>query len=474
MKKTDIRDISVDRPSTFTESGERIFPHPAEVQGFYRKNRDFFYGILVLIFLALPWIKIGGGQALLIDIVERKFFIFGMRFWGHDMPMIFFVLAALTIGLAFVTSIWGRVWCGWACPQTVFIDFVYRRVEVWIEGNHLKRIKLDQAPWSTEKFLKKSLKWFAYFLISALISHSFIAYFVGADELVRMIGQAPQNNWSIFLFVFIIAAILTFNFGWFREQFCMIACPYGRFQSVLMDANSLAPLYDEQRGEPRGKKSKDSSEPQGDCVDCFRCVSVCPTRIDIRRGIQLECIGCTACIDACDEVMTKMKKETGLIRYATENELSGKKASFFRPRTVVYIILLIAVFSGLSLQLLQRKNLDMTFVRAIESPYQVIKEEVVNHFKVHGKNQSFENQKVELSISPELKKQGFVLIAPTYPTTVLPGKDMRNHIFIRFPKGKFKEKPEGAFKINLEIAVVGDSGEKKYFQKELTLVGPYL
>ena len=291
-------ELPEDRLASLDKMGGRLFIYPAQVRGFFRKWRTVTQIILIAIFLLLPWIKIGGQQAVLLDLPGRKFALFGVTFWAHDAPMIFFVLAILTMSLALMTALWGRVWCGWACPQTVFIDGVFRRIEELIEGNHIERRKLDDAPMDAKKFFKRSLKWILFTAVTLVITHSFLAYFVGADRLVEMVQHKPAENWTNFLIILVTSGIILFDFAWFREQFCIIACPYGRFQSVLMGPRSKNVVYDYNRGEPR--KGKAPKGEEADCVNCYRCVQVCPTGVDIRRGTQMECIACTACIDACD------------------------------------------------------------------------------------------------------------------------------------------------------------------------------
>lgn len=330
------RELPEERLATTDEKGKRVYLYPDDIkQGHYRNLRVKLRAFLVIFFLFLPWIKIQGHQAVLLDIPHRRFAILGLTFWAHDAPIFLFVLGILAFGIFLVTALLGRIWCGWACPQTVFIDGVFRRIERWIEGDSVERRKLDDGPWNENKVFKKILKWFLFLLVSLVITHSFLAYFVGTDELLVMIRRPPLENITSFLVMAASTAVILFDFGWFREQFCVIVCPYGRFQSVLMDDDSWAVMYDEKRGEPRrGRVPEGKSE--GDCVNCYRCVQVCPTGIDIRRGLQLECIACTACIDACDEVMDRLGKEQGLIRYDTLTQMSGKKVQWLRARTVIY------------------------------------------------------------------------------------------------------------------------------------------
>lgn len=472
MKVLDQRHLPDERPATMDEAGKRVFIFPEQAKGFWRNARTITEIILVIFFLVLPWIKIGGHQALLLNIGERKFSIFGLIFWAHDAPLIFFILAFLSIGLAFITAVWGRIWCGWACPQTVFIDGVFRRLEYWIIGSHIQQRNLARAPWGTKKFFKLSVLWSLFLIVSLIIAHSFLAYFVGADRLVEMTQQNPQQNWTIFLVMAFLAAFFLFDFGWFREQFCIIMCPYGRFQSVLMDEDSLTVSYDTVRGEPRKGTTK-AGEMEGDCINCYKCISVCPTGIDIRNGQQLECIGCTACIDACDEVMEKIKKPVGLIRYATGNSLKGLTTKWFRPRVAIYSLLLIVVTVALVFSVSRREDIVVTVLRGKDTPFQVVKtaddsEEIINHFKMHMKNQTFNDVSLKMVLPEEWKEKDIEIISQNKTIKLEPGKDETVHFFVKFPKGVTGG--EGTRTIRLDFIDPGDNKIKT--GEDVKLVGP--
>lgn len=426
-------DLPEESLASLDEFGNRIFIYPAKVRGFFHKKRTQLQVVLMLIFLILPWTEINGVQTVLLDIPGRRFTFFGGTFWAHDGPLIFFVLAFLTMGLALLTAVWGRIWCGWACPQTVFIEMIFRRIEEWVEGNHIERRKLNQQEWSFSKFSKKTLKWAAYTLVSLVIAHSFLAYFVGAETLLEMIQHSPRQNWTVFWMAVFFSGVTLFDFGWFREQFCIIMCPYGRFQSVLMDEHSLAILYNTKRGEPR-KAPGLAKQEQGDCINCYKCVAVCPTAIDIRRGVQMECIACTACADACDEVMTKIGKPTGLIGYSSETRQQGQNTRFFRPRTWVYLGLLFLITAGLLYSLSRRQDFHLALVRAIETPYQLVQdgseELVINHFKLKIKSQSSQERILTAEV---LGINGVQLVSPYIGQKIRAGQSLETHLFIKFP-----------------------------------------
>ncbi|MBN21222.1 MAG: cytochrome c oxidase accessory protein CcoG [Bdellovibrionaceae bacterium] len=453
------KDLPTERPSSFNEKGKRNFIHPAVVKGTFRKYRNIFYLFLILIFLVVPWTQYGGEQTILLDLSHRRFVFFGHTFWAHDGPLIFFPLTLAAVGLLWVTSVWGRVWCGWACPQTVFIDSLFRRVEGWIEGDHIKRRALESAPWTMSKFGKKVLKWGIFFVMSAHIAHSFTAYFVGAKELVWITLASPTENLDLFIFVQFITLVLLFDFGWFREQFCIIMCPYGRFQSVLMGRESLAVLYDEKRGEPR----RGVDDGSGDCVDCYRCVQVCPTGIDIRRGVQLECIACTACIDACNDVMKKTKKAPNLIRYASVSKEEGKKFNPFNLRSMAYLTVLGILFSTFTFILMNRKEYDFKIIRAVDSPTVFVQDQVSNHFYLN-----FTNQSQKPIVLTEIKLEDGSVVSPELPKELQPGDRNKIHFFAKVKKGLFKDQ----YKLKKKLFIDYQKGGVTYkIESEVSLLG---
>jgi cytochrome c oxidase accessory protein FixG len=463
------RGLDPERLSSLDDHGHRKQMIPGEVRGFYRRRRTQVQAVLIFIFLFLPWIPIGGQQAILLDVGARRFLFFGLELYAHDAPLIFFLIATLAIGLAFMTAVWGRVWCGWACPQTVFIDGVFRRIEFWTEGNYLERRKMARSPLSPIGFARKVLKWILFVLTSSLIAHSFAAYFVGGDRLLRMMYGSPTANWSYFVMISAVTLLILFDFAWFREQFCIIMCPYGRFQGLLMDRKSLAVLYDESRGEPR-RGLIAPEKKQGDCVACNRCVEVCPTGIDIRQGLQMECINCTACMDACDEIMTKVQKPKKLIRLAS---LDGKGWTLKSPRALLYLALLVLLTAGLSISIAIRSPVDMVVLRVPGELYQELsgtdgQPGFINHLKLHLKNQT--GQTTLLRISARSESAGELeLTTAVNPLPLLPGEDRAVHLFIRFQRDILDEHGENLIKIKIENQIAELPFQ---VQKSYRLLGP--
>lgn len=345
-----------DSIGTVDEKGKRNWVFPKKPKGKYYKYRKYVSYLLLSIFFISPFLKIDGNQFLLFNILERRFNIFGFPFWPQDFYL--FVLSII-IGVVFIvlfTVVFGRIFCGWICPQTIFLEMVFRRFEYWIEGDRNAQMKLDKQEWNAEKIRKRTIKWLIFFIISFVVSNIFLAYLIGSDQLLTSIKEGPIKHSKTFFSLLIFTGVFYFVFTWFREQVCIIACPYGRLQGVLLDNKSIVVAYDYKRGEGEsGRKKFRKNEDRkalghGDCIDCFQCVHVCPTGIDIRNGTQLECVNCTACIDACDDVMVKSGMPKGLIRFASEEEIDKKEKFKFTARMKGYtavLTILIGVLLGL-------------------------------------------------------------------------------------------------------------------------------
>lgn len=396
-----------DSVTTIRADGSRPFLYPADVRGrFTLVRRLLAYGLIVF-YLSLPWIKINGYPAVFLDLAERRFHLFGLTLAAQDMWLLFFVITGLGFSLFFVTALLGRVWCGWACPQTVFLDHIYRVIERWIDGDAVARRALAAAPMSPQKIGRRVLKHGAFIFVSAVLTHLFFAYFVSLPEVWAMVRAAPAEHWSAFAFMAVFTGITYFVFAWFREQVCIVLCPYGRIQSALIDDHSLVIGYDAKRGEPRGKAGTAGA---GDCVACNRCVHVCPTGIDIRQGLQIECVGCTACIDACDTVMSRLHRPRGLIRYDSQNGFAGRPTRWLRPRTVLYGVLLLvgAAVATWALSTVRPANFGVT--RMIGAPYVVSDDFVRNQFFVRIVNKRNTPVRFVLHVNrapADLRQNGF-------------------------------------------------------------------
>ena len=383
---------NLDSVATIRDDGSRRFVYMADVRGSFTRMREVSGLVLIAVYLLLPWIPVRGYPAVFLDIASRRFHLFGLTLAVQDAWLLFFLITGLGFSLFFVTALLGRIWCGWACPQTIFLDHVFRRIERWIEGDAVQRRLLAGAPWTAGKAAKRVLKHSLYIAASAIITHLFLAYFVSIPHVWAMMRAAPGANWSVFLFIAVATGILYFNFAWFREQLCIVICPYGRLQSALVDDHTLIIGYDAGRGEPRttfaeARRHADGAvttgeggSARGDCIACSRCVQVCPTGIDIRDGLQLECIGCAACIDACDEVMTRLRRPRGLIRYDSLSGFAGRRTRWLRPRTALYGILLLAGAGVATWALSTVRPESLGVTRMTGAPYFVDSDSVRNQF----------------------------------------------------------------------------------------------
>ena len=358
-----------DSIGTINQEGKRAWIFPKKPSGKFYKYRKLVSYLLLAILFAAPFIKINGNQFLLFNVLERRFNFFGYPFWPQDF---YLVVIMMIIGVVFVilfTVAFGRIFCGWICPQTIFMEMVFRRIEYWIEGDRGKQLRLAKQPWDAEKIRKKGLKWIIFFIISFLIANNFLAYIISSDQLLEYITEGPAENISTFISLLIFTGVFYFIFTWFREQVCIIACPYGRLQGVLLDNRSIIVAYDHKRGEKekgraKFRKNEDrQATGKGDCIDCLQCVQVCPTGIDIRNGTQLECVNCTACIDACDSMMEAVNLPIGLIRYASEENIEKKAKFKFTPRLKGYTTVLVILIGVLTGMLFLRNDVEARILR---------------------------------------------------------------------------------------------------------------
>ena len=405
-----------DSIGTITEDGKRNTIYPKKPKGKFTNYRTYVSWFLLLQLIIAPFIKVNGNQFILLNVMERKFNIFGQPFWPQDFHLL---VLSMLVGIVFVilfTVIFGRIFCGWMCPQTIFMEMVFRKIEYWIEGDRPKQIRLNKQPWNAEKIRKKGFKWFVFFLISFIISNVFLAYFIGSDVLLQYISDNPLNHIGILIKLLVFTMVFFFVFAWFREQVCIIVCPYGRLQGVLLDRKSIVVAYDHKRGEDENgrkkfRKNEDRADlGHGDCIDCNQCVVVCPTGIDIRNGTQLECVNCTACIDACDEVMVKTGYEPGLIRYASEDDITEGKKFKFDARIKAYTAVLTILVTVLITLLFLRTEIEATILRLPGQMFSTTEEGVSNvyTFKLINKTvNDLENVEIKLmSHAGEVKMVG--------------------------------------------------------------------
>lgn len=372
-----VRRPDVDTIFSVNADGSRNPIHPADVRGRFQRRKHALWYLLIAVYLVVPWLKIGGHPVLLIDIPARHFYLLGATYNAQDFWFAFFFVTGLGFSLFVVAALFGRMWCGYACPHTVFLEGVFRRIERWIEGPAPSRAKLDKAPPSAAKILRRGAKLVVFLGIAAVISHSFLGYFMPVEVLVAAMTASPGQHPTAFVFMVVATAILFVNFTWFREQLCIVICPYGRLQGALYDPDTVLVGYDKKRGEPRGPAG---TEGAGACVDCYRCVSVCPTGIDIRNGTQLECVGCANCIDACDDVMQKLDRPKGLVRYDSQRGFDTGRRRFFRGRVVLYSVLLLAGVTAFTLALTRRRPFEASLLRAPGRSYLVEDGRVHNVF----------------------------------------------------------------------------------------------
>jgi cytochrome c oxidase accessory protein FixG len=377
--------------------GRRVAIHPIDVRGRFIRARRVVFAALLAVYLAAPLVPIGGHPAIHLDVARRRFFLFGATFSVQDFWIVLFLITGLVFSLLFVTAWRGRAWCGWACPQTVFLEAMFRPLERLIDGPRSHRLKLAGAPWSAGRAARAAVKHACYLAAALIISHTALSLFLSASELVAMVREGPARHPVAFAWAVAMTGALYFTFAWFREQICVVLCPYGRLQSVLHDRDSIVIGYDARRGEPRGKQRRlplaataagGDAAAAGDCIDCKKCVWACPTGIDIRNGLQMECLACAQCVDVCDEVMAKIGRPVGLIRYSSLNALDGRPTRVLRPRLYVYAAAALIAVGAAVIALATRSSFEATIVRQPGVPWVVEGTRVRNQLDVHVTNKT--------------------------------------------------------------------------------------
>lgn len=456
--------------STLERDGSRRWLFPSLSTGRLWRWRRIVAYVLIVVFVAIPHLRLSGKPLILLNIPAREFTLFGTTFLPTDTLLLALAMVGLFVAIALVTAVGGRLWCGWACPQTVYMEYLFRPIDRLFEGTAGRGGKPQRSLTPPMRILR----WSVYLLLSMLLAHTFLAYFVGTEQLARWIRSSPTQHPMAFLVMFGTTAAMLFDFLFFREQMCLIACPYGRFQSVMLDRRSLIVGYDYGRGEPRGKLSKKAatSHPakgahpaKGDCVACNRCVAVCPTGIDIRDGLQMECINCAQCIDACNDVMRKVGRPEGLIRYTSQDELQGKPARLLRPRTMLYPILLLGIGIAFFSVLSTKYAFDVRPLRAGGNPFsQGPVGEIRNSFRLRIVNRSDLRQSYAIEVVQPA--EAVLTVVDEDGLTLDPGHTSIVPLMIEVPRGVMPR----SGRLDATIRIEDSNGIQRSI--EYTLLGP--
>lgn len=388
-----------DHISTINSEGKRAWIFPRKPSGRFHNKRIWVSVILLILLFSGPFMKVNGHPLMLFNIIERKFILMGIAFWPQDFHLFGLAMLTFIIFIVLFTALFGRLWCGWACPQTIFMEMVFRKIEYMIEGDYMQQKALNAASRSPRKVFLKTTKHLIFFTISFIIANTFLAYIIGIDELSAIINDPPSQHMGGLSAILIFTGIFYWVYAWFREQVCLVACPYGRLQGVLMDKNTVVIGYDYGRGEPRGKLRKNETRDLGDCIDCHQCVQVCPTGIDIRNGTQLECVNCTACIDACDPIMDRIGKPRGLIRYTSENAIAKGLKWKLTSRIIGYSALLTVLLSSLIVLLAMRNDIEATVLRTPGMLFQKQPgDKVSNLYNITMVNKTFNDMPLSIEV----------------------------------------------------------------------------
>lgn len=389
--------------------------------------------VLMVVYLAIPHLRMNGKPLILLDAPRREFILFGYTFLATDTLLFMLLLGTLVLAVFTFTALFGRVWCGWGCPQTVWMEFVFRPIERWVEGGRSGSMQIDRGAGLADP--RRLAKLAIYFVLALVLAHTFLAYFVGTEQLRVWITRSPVEHPSSFAVMAVTAVLVFLDFAYFREQTCTIACPYGRWQSVLLDKSSLVVAYDYGRGEPRMRGIKERPDAAGDCIDCGACVVTCPTGIDIRDGIQMECIHCTQCADACDAIMTSVGKPTGLVRYTSREVLAGGTPHILRPRTVLYPLAFVVVAGSLVWQLETKAAADVTLLRSIDTPFtETAAGDVSNQVRIRIANRSDTDRAYTITV---IGAEGGQVVLPVNPFPVRSGRTETLSLFVLLPRSGF-------------------------------------
>ncbi|MCC6243617.1 MAG: cytochrome c oxidase accessory protein CcoG [Gemmatimonadaceae bacterium] len=425
---------------TLNEDGTRRWIRPKPSHGkWWDRRRIVAYALMAIFFLA-PHIRLFGKPIFLMDLPRRQFTLMGSTFLPTDTLLFMFVLGSIIIGIFLLTAFFGRAWCGWACPHTVYLEFLFRPIGRWFDGGYTGSRNADKrGEWFTPR---RIAKYITFFLMALWVSHTFLAFFVGTESLYGWITSPPSQHPTAFFFIVVFTGIVWFNFTYFREQTCLIVCPYGRWQSALIDRQSVIVAYDFNRGEPRAHATATRDPKAGDCIDCGACVQTCPTGIDIRNGLQMECVHCTQCIDACDDVMVKVGKPKGLIRYTSQDALAGKPRKLLRLRTVLYPLVLTILVGGLITTLVTKAPADVTVLRAIDAPFtEEADGRIANQIRLKVANRRDSEQRYTFVFEgidgPDVDNSLVTIVAPENPMVIAGGETRSTSVFILVPRAAF-------------------------------------
>jgi cytochrome c oxidase accessory protein FixG len=448
---------------SLSADGRRRFMHPVVRKGRYWKIRRGIGYALIVLFFALPFVPIGGHPAVLLDLATRRFHVFGATFHPTDNLLLAAFGFGVVVTVFFVGSTFGRVWCGFGCPQTVYLEFLFRPIESWIEGGPTNQRHLNKAPWTPRKVAVKAAKYAVFGAVAVAMATTFVAYFTGWAALAPGVLQHP-GQWTGALFtIAFLTALIVFDFGWFRDQMCTIACPYGRLQNVLSDKDTLLVAYDTGRGEPR-TRARDLAPGMGACIDCGACVSACPTGVDIRRGLQVECIGTAQCVDACDEVMRKLGRPTGLIKFTSEREQQGGVRRLWRPRNLAYLGLMTLAWGTFGTLVFTRADALVEVLRGGREPYRLLPTgEVANQQRLRITNQRDETQRFTVEV---LEPTAVALVLSESPIVVSPEQVVTINAVATAPRRLFADG-----QATVRYRVTSDRGFRK--DLDFLLLGPY-
>ncbi len=441
---------------TLNEDGTRRWIRPKPSHGpWWEKRRVVAYS-LMLLFFAIPHIRVGGEPMFLMDLPARKFTLMGYTFLPTDTLLLMFALGSIIIGIFLITALFGRAWCGWTCPQTVYLEFLFRPIGRWFDGGYTGSRNLDKkGAWFTPMRIGKYV---TFFLMSLFVSHTLLAFFVGTENLYHWMLNSPAAHPTAFFLVTLFTGIVWFNFTYFREQTCLIVCPYGRWQAALIDRQSVIVAYDVKRGEPRALGTTNRPDGAGDCIECGACVQTCPTGIDIRNGLQMECVHCTQCIDACDDVMTRIGKPKGLIRYSSQDAMAGKPRHLLRLRTVLYPLVLCVLVGGLATALITKDAADITVLRGAGAPFtEEADGRIANQIRVKIANRT--QREVRYSIELDgldrsaQAAAATTIVIPENPLAIAGGATRSTSLFVLLPSSAFTRGER-----NIELVVRDEQG----------------